>query len=443
MLKALLGMAMLVGLLPAVHAQVQEFPYKAQVVADETYIRSGGGEAFYPTQALSRDTVVTVRRHDPGGWFMIDPPEGSFSWIPEKYVGQTSSDTGEILESNVVVFVGSTFGDETHVWQRKMLAGEKVSVLGQKEVDTVSGPRRMLKIRPPAREFRWIPGASVIPVGAEQKSQRDRNPYVVPSNIVQQRSQKAAETASSDPPSKYSPSHRLARLKQVREEQRQLKAIDQKFRSMIQSDPAAWDLQKIESEYRQLQDTATHKPVAGQIDLRYPAIRRYQVRKAKIDELNQLTAATEKRDAELLASQFGGTGSMSVAGVSPGVVAGGVSVLPPLSSPVIAGGQVPSIAMDVQPEPTPPAVAESNSSPAGGYIGAGLLQRGVDDKSSYLLTSPAGKVLAHVKADESGGIDLESYVGRSVGLRGSRWFDDKLKSDYIEVSGLEEVRIRQ
>ena len=84
-----------------------------------------------------------------------------------------------------------------------------------------------------------------------------------------------------------------------------------------------------------------------------------------------------------------------------------------------------------------------NIPPNSEYIGAGYLRRGVgDEKSAYLLMSPQGKVLARVqKKDET--VDLEKFVGRSVGLKGSRWFDDRVKSDYIEVSGLEEVTIRQ
>ena len=72
-------------------AQIKEFPYEATVVAEEAYIRSGAGESYYPTQKLPRETTVIVHRHDPGGWYMIDPPQGSFSWIPERFeIGRAS-----------------------------------------------------------------------------------------------------------------------------------------------------------------------------------------------------------------------------------------------------------------------------------------------------------------------------------------------------------------
>ena len=427
-------------------AQTRQFPYDARVVVDEAYVRSGGGEQFYPTQVLPRDAVVRVRRHDPGGWFMIEPPKGSFSWIPEKFVRQVSRNSAEIIESNVVVFVGSAFGDETHVWQRKMMSGETVEVIGRRDVDTLTGPKPMLKIKPPAREYRWVPGSALVPVNENQRMAQDNDPYAVPTEIVERTSAAPAAESMNEQKAGFAPSDRLQRLKRIREEQRQLYEIDQKFRFMVLSDPAQWDLQEIEQQYLQLQEAVTHKPIAGQIDLRYPAINRYRVRKAEIDELKQLTSATERRDAQLMASQYGvsqAAGDGFEFGQSSDLA--GVSMIPPLSTNVLPGLQSEfGVASndEIGVNAGTPGSSIANIPIDSKYIGAGFLQRSVgDSKTAYLLTSPSGRVLAHLKADES--VDLESYVGRSVGLKGSRWFDDQIKSDYIEVSELEEVRIRQ
>lgn len=442
-------------------AQVQQFPYQARVVVDEAYVRSGGGEAFYPTQSLKRDASVTVRRHDPGGWYMIDPPAGSFSWIPEKYVRETAVDAGEVNESNVVVFVGSSFGDETHVWQRKLMSGEKVSILERRVVDTLSGPKNMMKIKPPVREYRWIPGSAVVPIGDQQRAQHDRNPYAVPSAIARRPNNVAAvepSTAPVESPSRFSPSQRLVRLKQIRAEQRELQQIDQKFRSMILSPPTEWDLLSLETEYRDLQDRATYKPVAGQIDLRYPAINRYRQKKAELDELKQLTSETERRDAELLASQFGlptTAGSMSadsVATTSEARIFGAdesfSSLQIPLNNTTTVSGPSDTIPSAETPfsvasgDLSLPADSGSSVPPSSRYVGAGLLSRGTGtNDSEYLLTSPAGKVLAHLQPD--GDVDLEQHVGQSVGLHGKRYFDPAVNSDRIEVGGLESIRIRR
>ncbi len=446
-------------------AQVQKFPYEAKVVVDEAYVRSGAGEEkFYPTDSLMRDTIVTVQRHDPGGWYMIDPPKGSFSWISQEHVRQTSADSGEVTGSDVIAMVGSKFGDETGVWQRKMLAGEKVTILDQRVVDTLQGPKPMFKIKPPTREYRWIPGSAVIPVGEQQRAAHDRNPYAVPSNLApRMRSQPIQTTESqAEPVSRYSPSHRLARLQQIRAEQRQLQELDQKFRNMILSPPQQWDLDTIETAYRDLQDQASHKPVAGQIDLRFPAINRYRLRKAQLDELNELTSATERRDSELLAAQFS-TPNASQSVHALGVVFDGMTMAAAGAAPFensfppseysssfgdsmpIPEANIPFPASTVSAQTSGPSLvipgSNSKISPSSRYIGAGYVQRESGNGDSYILVTPAGKVLAHLQADDS--VNLEENVGKSVGLQGKRYFDAEVQRDRIEVSGLEPIRLRQ
>ena len=72
-----------------VQAQDRKFPYEAVVDLDSEYVRSGPGPNFYPTDKLPRGAKVMVHRHDPGGWCMIAPPVGSFSWILAKNVKKT------------------------------------------------------------------------------------------------------------------------------------------------------------------------------------------------------------------------------------------------------------------------------------------------------------------------------------------------------------------
>ncbi|MBL8848846.1 MAG: hypothetical protein JNG89_04150, partial [Planctomycetaceae bacterium] len=62
-------------------SQIEQFPYEATVQADDVHVRSGPGLRHYPTGKLNSGDHVTVIRHDPGGWYMIAPPAGSFSWI--------------------------------------------------------------------------------------------------------------------------------------------------------------------------------------------------------------------------------------------------------------------------------------------------------------------------------------------------------------------------
>lgn len=287
-------------------AQISEFPYEARVVVDELFVRSGSGESWHPTQRLTRDAIVTVRRHDPGGWYQITPPEGSFSWVPSRFVRRLDEKTGEISENNVVAFVGSEFGDDTSVWQRSLGAGEKVTILEERELDTLSGPQKMFRILPPRLEWRWIPGAGVVPTDEQRRRQLDKDPYATPSNAARTDSkdviahQKPGVGGVTDVPP-ISPDSQLARLQKIRREQKQLGDIDRRFREMVLQDPSNWSLDSIENEYRALQNQTSYKPVAGQIDLRYPAIQRYRQRQAEYEDFRQLTSQTERRDAELVA----------------------------------------------------------------------------------------------------------------------------------------------
>ena len=75
---------------------------------DEIYVRSGPGqEKHYPTLKLSNGDQVHVLRKDPGGWYMIDPPPGSYSWILGRYV-QKNGTQGTVTENGVLVRVGAS-----------------------------------------------------------------------------------------------------------------------------------------------------------------------------------------------------------------------------------------------------------------------------------------------------------------------------------------------
>ncbi len=138
-------------------------PYNAKVVAERTFVRSGGGEAFYETSVLGRGSVVRVLREDSDGWLMIEPPEGSFSWVQKQNVRPNEYGKGEILNSGTVVFVGSSVKNEVNVWQVRMDAGETVAIFDEQRASTPLGVKQMYKILPPAREHRWIRSSALIP----------------------------------------------------------------------------------------------------------------------------------------------------------------------------------------------------------------------------------------------------------------------------------------
>ncbi|MCH2211189.1 MAG: hypothetical protein MK110_07790 [Fuerstiella sp.] len=432
-----------------VDGQIRKFPYKAIVVRDDALVRSGGSEDYYATQRLERDALVTVHRHDQGGWLSIEPPDGSFSWIRAQYVQRSGQDAGTVTEDGCVVFVGSDFEDESSVWQRRVSSGTRVVILGEQDLDTVAGIQKMYKITPPARERRWIAGDAVVPVEETTRQNHDRDPFQAPS--VSLRSPRRDSGSVIDA---VTPSARLKRLQQIRSEQRRLAEIDQRFRAMLRGNPTTWDLESIESEYDQLRDKATWRPVAGQIDLRFPAIDRYRRRKAEYEDFKRLTSATERRDAELIASQFGNsTGREQELDDQPAplnvAVADSQRSILDMPTPLVEHAELPSDskqpvqgsadqdtgAVVVPGLLTLPGMVQ----PGGRYVGAGIVQRLPD--GGYILTSSSGRKLAKLEPTDS--VALEEFVGKSVGLHGKRWYRDDIGGDFIEVSGLDPVRIRR
>ena len=123
----------------AAHAQIQQFPYEAVVQADDVYVRSGPGKNYYPTGKVALNQRVTVHRHDPGGWYMIAPPPGSFSWIDASLVQKTGPEEGVIQvaplaggqPARAIVRIGSEFGDDHSIYSRELRNGDTVRVIGR------------------------------------------------------------------------------------------------------------------------------------------------------------------------------------------------------------------------------------------------------------------------------------------------------------------------
>lgn len=162
-LVGILGTNGKVPLPSSLQSVCRKLPYSGKVVVERANVHSGGGELFYPTSTLGRGSVVRVLREDPNGWLMIEPPEGSFSWVPTRYVRPTTWGNGEILNSNTVVFVGSALKQELDVWQVRMDAGETVAIFDEQQMSTKTGLTQMLKIQPPTGEYRWIKSSALIP----------------------------------------------------------------------------------------------------------------------------------------------------------------------------------------------------------------------------------------------------------------------------------------
>ncbi|WP_166831383.1 SH3 domain-containing protein [Thalassoroseus pseudoceratinae] len=315
----------------------QKFPYAAVVRVEGAYVRSGPGKSYYPTERLARGVKVTIHRHDPGGWFMVAPPTGSFSWIRAEYVRQTGPKKGQVTADNVVVRVGSSFGDETrNVEQVRLSKGDVVDIIEKKTVESEQGPLALFKIQPPKGEYRWIAGQDVSAANEIVRNEQDRNPFMTPSNARREPTQPTGPTNPNPQPERVanSPDRLMPRdanagpapvgepfqtetldspedgirrngpdLQEKLAQKAELQRLDDEFRNMVDRPTKDWQFDQLTESYRQLKKHAVMPAIASQIELRFEALERYEEIKSEYDNLMKLTSETRKRDAELLSLQ--------------------------------------------------------------------------------------------------------------------------------------------
>ncbi len=457
-------------------AAAVNFPYEAVVQSDGVIVRSGPGERYDPTLKLSSGQRVTVHRHDPGGWFMISPPPGSFSWINANYVQTTGNgrgivqapDPGNGLPPRVVVWIGSQFTNEHKYFGRQLASGDEVTILGEETQQTDRGPATFYKIEPPRLEYRWVKGDYVVPLSemgniAQQPSAKPspfdatataNDPFAGPSltfdhpssspgfpveretDLLERELDRAVEkqaVVKSGPPA--------AQLNQARS---RLFALDDQLRAMLDQGPGYWNLEAMEQSYRDLQASAT-PGIASMIDTRLKAIEGRKRIKAEYDAFVAITSRTDQRDAELLSLQ--NTSMTSVPVGSSAVRLGAPQPLDAQPGPPAATLNPPAAGVPVSPPSTsggaiPPPVPPSDVD-LGQLDGAGIISRlpiprpGVPQ---HILVAPDGRLLAYLQAGR--GINLDAHLGQSVGVIGRRTQEARLRSDLIIVQKLTPVQLQ-
>lgn len=404
----------------------KKFPYEATIDVAEELVRSGPGQKFYPTSKLRRGDRVTVHRHDPGGWVMIAPPEGSFSWIQADYVKRKGETTGILTENNVIVRVGSQFNDERDWYQRELSQGDRVEIVGEKTFETERGPVQMLKIKPPSHEYRWIMGKAILPAATpvQKPLQRADVAEASPPKIqspLEKEGDPFAEGPALTPEIKDPPPKLRREAATATESTRQtgpdaaelealrahLSAADKEFHAMIEDDPATWDLNRLEQRYQQLGMLTDLPAFQKQIKQRLDAVERYTRIKTEYQEFVRVTTETKQRDAQLMSLK---------------------------NQPV----NVPSPAASPSLTPSPPVPAAPRS-----FAGAGIIRRSaspIRGAPHYVLVAPNGRLLAYLQG--APGVDLTAYVGQSMGVTGQRSYRQELQSELIVVRSLTPVRLK-
>lgn len=469
-------------------AAERTFPYEAIVDSEEVFVRSGPGkEKYYPTGKLHRGDRVTVIRHDPGGWFVIVPPADSFSWIPTEFVKRTEGNRGLVTTSNFVR-IGSTFGDNTHDIRHRISAGETVEILEEKTLQTGRGPVPMFKIKPIQGEYRYVPGAAVIPADALPENTPAGDPFAPPVDVARASGDVPPPRDADFPPAagRFGPPEPLPVVKnaapsaketesvsgglverplvrtteepvvqsfapsteQTFEELDRLRQVDAQFREMIRRDIKDWHLSGLEQKYLSLREHARSPLLPAEIDRRLAELDRWEKIEQEYQDFLQLTSETNRRDAQLLsiAQQRiqqapvppGGSASEIEPVPQPQAVSSGVpSPVPPQSPAAMQPGAAPR---QEQARLSAPFQTQVRRSPR--FDGAGIVQRSATTYPGaprHVLVAPNGRVLAYLHAGP--GLNLDRFVGRAMGIYGQRSFRRELQADLIIVRGLAPVRL--
>ncbi len=419
----------------------RKFPYEAAVEVAEEFVRSGGGQNFYPTSKVRRGDKVTVHRHDAGGWAMISPPPGSFSWIEARYVKRQQGNVGALTASNVIARVGSEFNDDHSFYQVELSKGQTVEILGEKNLEDERGTVAVLKIKPPANEFRWIPGRALRSAEAPvlQPLQQDhvaaqpemRQPAPTPTPLKDKQADPFADGPMPAPivddhpvllkqePASPPETARGTKTEQagIEEFQGRINAIDEQFRTIVQKEPPEWNLTGIEQQYRELDESTDSYALKSKVKLRLDAVKRYAKTREEYEEFARITAETKQRDAQLA--------SMT-------------------NSPQ---GHVPANSRPAAPLPTSAAPKPEAAAPAPAaplrFDGAGVVQRApgfLRGAPQFALFAPNGRMLAYLQP--APGVNLNSYVGKTMGILGQRSYRPELQTELIIVRSLQPVRLK-
>lgn len=481
-----LWFAALVAAAPAAAGDpVRSFPYDAEVRTGEVEVRSGPGQRYHVTSMLREHDRVTVHRHDPGGWYMIAPPAGSFSWIDAALVRRTGESAGVVelpADSSVtaVVHIGSEFSSELSAYGRELASGDAVKVLGEQTLNTPRGAVHMFKIAPPAFEYRWVKGEYIVAAGTPAGSSRGASPALSPRLTTESApSRSVPDRAEPDPfvtgepgPAAAESTLRIAagtgRASGGSPKER-LMRLDDRYLELMRQPPDQWDLDDLMADYDGLRDVADAVQVEV-IDQRLQALRQRRKIWEDYQAFVRLTRETAERDAALKAEQEAAQEAVIVP--ASGVLPSGSGVVPAageLTGPVLAPQPSPLTTLPPQsgpaqtlpPQSAPWPMFPPQSAPLPGaatptpaptpmagpelihaLTGAGMIQRlprPAAGALTHALVDPQGRVLALLHP--ASGLDLEPHVGRPIGVIGPRGFDPRLNVDVIQVRQLTPVQL--
>jgi len=417
----------------------QNFPYKAYVIDNDVYYRSGPGKNYYPTGKLQAGDQVEVYRHDPGGWYAIRPPEGSFSWVSGRYLKLDGDGLAEVTGDRVAARVGSQFSDIRDVIAVRLHRGEVVEVLDSEEIGSGAAAGTWYKIAPPSGEFRWVFGKHIAKEYAGdgiRKAGPGQSPLVKPGRTpsetipvaveqtVEVPSDQAAGPSASEAAEDWLPlagrpeSEALAEhytnefvdratdpagsltMRRISPEefQKELDEIDVELSIMLVEEPTVWEFAPLRVRARFLLTQAETALERGRAQALVRRIEQSEDIKARYDAVAKTRTRTERQNGQLAA----------------------------LSRVRRSFG---------------PAQASEDR-----FDGLGRLARVVSSKLGtprYALLDDKGDLRCYVTP--APGVNLEYYLGRRIGVTGSQGYIAESRARHVtakHVTALENRTLR-
>lgn len=381
-----------------------QFPYTAYANSEDVYIRSGPGKNYYPTEKLAKGTPVEVYRHDPGGWYAIRPPQGSFSWVPADALKPVGDHLAVVQRDHTLCFVGTRFSNSHDVHQVRLDKGEKVEILDVKQVGEGDAAQSWCEIAPPSGEFRWVFGKFVdreLPEGlsrprGEEHAAAARDAFDERDTATALHAKQSTDwtakgetpaTLKSDTVAAREPSWRGSAERRSHGTpgdkpgpsspdpfQAELDAIDLQVSKIASDEPLTWEF------------TAQRRRAEAQLDRAQTAVERGRVRLI----LNRIARFEDvKRRTELLNQ--------------PGSHSAIASYIPP---------------------PT--------ANDPGRFDGIGKLTPVVSQRPNapqFALVDGSNQVVSFITA--APGVNLQQYVGKEVGVSGERGYIPDLQKPHV------------
>jgi uncharacterized protein YgiM (DUF1202 family) len=129
--------------------------FTGEVNANSVFVRSRASEDAYPTMKLSKGMKVTVVGIK-GQWLKIEPPDGSFAYVPKSFVIMRNDGTVGRMNREWIAKAGSELNDLAAQPLATVHDGEDVHIIGQHN--------EYFKIKPPKESYLWINKQFVDPV---------------------------------------------------------------------------------------------------------------------------------------------------------------------------------------------------------------------------------------------------------------------------------------